>query len=735
MHETFDKFNPVYDSLGSNSLDEALNKIDDILKNTFFAEERTLLDALREDYSRLLGYWKQGYDDPQYEQQYNRLVKRGYRLAVRIECRFAQREGMLHNALSVAQRIAALSNDDIKNRLELFVADIAMTSLDDEALREENEKKIYADHHNFMTSLFSRLVTTLSWSNDDAAFYEQLILSPTIDVMDAQQLVAAITLAGMNNHDEKMLLTLGNVFLKSSESVVRQRALVGFAFMIALMNSCDYRYYKPALDAVMTEDNLQQFVELQKQIIYCMSVDEDQKKINEEIMPTLMENQKFRITRNGIEEIDESSIEDIINPNAEDRRMEELEEKIESMRKMQKSGSDIYFGGFSHMKRYQFFYTLTNWFVPYYSKHPELEELRKKLTNTNIMDLAANLGALCDSDRYSFLFGLARIYDTLPKDIKEVMLTTPDVMMEAQDEEFKSETFMRRSYLQNCYRFFRLYPEKVNIKNPFEEGCAFFLGQPDICQTYAISRLAELGLFFLKHKCPESYKMRVYDELYVSYPAPKLTREMCVLMCRDNLSFAPIDIKETIDDYFSENPGDDEYLEMAYLRALMGVHNYEEATERIHVLLSKYPRKSLYLTLNLALAYTKTECEDEALKILYRLDYEHPDDISVKRLLAWTLMLTKNIEKAEAEYATILASDGSTPQDCLNAGYCYWFLGNRKKAIELLGSYAKDSREEVSQLSRDFDNDYELLSRYVSGFEEKLMIEAVQASTRTASAE
>jgi hypothetical protein len=98
-------------------------------------------------------------------------------------------------------------------------------------------------------------------------------------------------------------------------------------------------------------------------------------------------------------------------------------------------------------------------------------------------------------------------------------------------------------------------------------------------------------------------------------------------------------------------------------------------------------------------------------------------------------MLTKNIEKAEAEYATILASDGSTPQDCLNAGYCYWFLGNRQKAIELLGSYAKDSREEVSQLSRDFDNDYELLSRYVSGFEEKLMIEAVQASTRTASAE
>lgn len=738
MYETFDKFKPIYEKLGKDFLDEALCEIDDILSESYFMEERVLLDAIREDYNRLFDYWKQGYDDPQYGQQYARLVKRCYRLVVRTECLIAQREGMLHKALSDAQRIAALNNDDIKNRLELFVADIAMTSLDEEALRDEKEKKIYADHHNFMISLFSRLVTTLSWSSDDAAFYEQLILSPTIDVMDAQQLVTAITLAGMNNHDDKMFSTLVNVFLKSSESVVRQRALVGFAFMISQMNDCDVFYYEPALNAVITEDNLQQIIELQKQMIYCMSVDDDQKKISEDIMPTLMKNQKFRITRNGIEEVEESSIEDIINPNAEDHRMEEMEEKIEKMIKMQKAGSDIYFGGFSHMKRFQFFYTLPNWFVPYYKNHPELEDVRKKLGVENDGALMSKMGAFCDSDNYSYIFGLANVFERLPKDIRELMTNAPESVLSDSLPwiDNKSETFIRRSYLQNCYRFFRLYPEKVNINNPFDKEAAFFLGKPGISRNpHVLNSLAELGLFFLKHKNAALYVDTIRLLLFYVGNNPKMTREMCVLLC-SNKENPPIpeEVLDIIGRYFSENPGDDEYLEMAYLRAQIAKKMYDDAVDNINVLLSKYPKKLLYLNLNLTMIYTKIGREDEALKILYRLDYEHPDDTSIKRLLAWTLMMTENLEKAEVEYATILGNDEPAPQDNLNAGYCYWFAGNRAKAIELFNSYVKVNGNSVTELSMEFLNDKELLSRYVSEFEEKLMLEAVSRSIRTVSA-
>ena len=45
--------------------------------------------------------------------------------------------------------------------------------------------------------------------------------------------------------------------------------------------------------------------------------------------------------------------------------IEALAEKMKKMMAMRDSGSDIYFGGFSHMKRFSFFYQLSNWFAPF----------------------------------------------------------------------------------------------------------------------------------------------------------------------------------------------------------------------------------------------------------------------------------------------------------------------------------------------------------------------------------
>ena len=39
----------------------------------------------------------------------------------------------------------------------------------------------------------------------------------------------------------------------------------------------------------------------------------------------MLNNSNFRVTRNGIEEVEDNSMEDILHPDAEERRMEELE--------------------------------------------------------------------------------------------------------------------------------------------------------------------------------------------------------------------------------------------------------------------------------------------------------------------------------------------------------------------------------------------------------------------------
>ena len=50
--------------------------------------------------------------------------------------------------------------------------------------------------------------------------------------------------------------------------------------------------------------------------------------------------------------------------------MEKLEASMKRMNDMQRQGSDVYFGGFSQMKRFPFFSVVANWFMPFYLHHP-----------------------------------------------------------------------------------------------------------------------------------------------------------------------------------------------------------------------------------------------------------------------------------------------------------------------------------------------------------------------------
>ena len=72
-------------------------------------------------------------------------------------------------------------------------------------------------------------------------------------------------------------------------------------------------------------------------------------------------------------ETEEQKLQDILNPDAEERAMEDLEKSYMRMMDMQQKGVDVYFGGFSQMKRFPFFNRASNWFVPYYPRTPRTE--------------------------------------------------------------------------------------------------------------------------------------------------------------------------------------------------------------------------------------------------------------------------------------------------------------------------------------------------------------------------
>ena len=95
-------------------------------------------------------------------------------------------------------------------------------------------------------------------------------------------------------------------------------------------------------------------------------------------------------------------------------KMEMMEESIQKMMKMQQQGSDIYFGGFSKMKRFPFFDHIANWFMPFSAHHPGLKEVAQKLGDSSFLDKMTEQGLFCESDKYSLALTMAQIINQLP---------------------------------------------------------------------------------------------------------------------------------------------------------------------------------------------------------------------------------------------------------------------------------------------------------------------------------
>jgi hypothetical protein len=137
-------------------------------------------------------------------------------------------------------------------------------------------------------------------------------------------------------------------------------------------------------------------------------------------MPELMRNNQLRITREGIEEVEEDALDEILHPEADDERMERMEASISKMMNMQKEGSDIYFSGFSQMKRFPFFQQLSNWFLPYTSHHPLVLETMKSV-KSKFLEKFVDTGVFCNSDKYSLVFAYQQVVDRLPQSVREMM--------------------------------------------------------------------------------------------------------------------------------------------------------------------------------------------------------------------------------------------------------------------------------------------------------------------------
>lgn len=711
---------------------EALKSLRSFIKSDKLHAFDARISRIESDYELMKSYMRKGLNDPQFEEVYDRLLKALYVLNADVQLAVFLNENPSYQAAYMDVQSLDADFDAIKTRLEAFVQDIALLSLEPQEEQKVRKQELYDRHQQYVNKLFNALLVSPQWNESTAEFAQELLLSPTIDAVDAQLLLSGVMLSVIQLFDIHQFQTLVQVYRQATDPHLRQRALVGIVLSLPENEGDIYPEIQQTINTLcQDEQTCRELVELQMQMFYCMNADADNEKLQKDIIPSLMKGSNISISRAGIVEKEEDEVDEMLNPGAADQAMEEMERNFNQMMNMQKAGSDIYFGGFSHMKRFAFFMTLSNWFVPFYEDHPGLQQVNDKLGGNKFMQLLLESGPFCDSDKYSFVLGLSSIIDKIPQNMRE-MLDNQDVFGTTVGMEEKSNpAYVRRMYLQDLYRFYRIYHNKNDFHNPFDtsavENSAFFVICPYFRESPLKDRVMEVGKFLYKH--------HFYRELWQLLGAYKDSDDIEYWRLAAMASYREKDYLSADKAYTNVLEMNADDMQAIRGKALTGFYleKYEQAVEYNRRLL-ELDATNEHVQLNLAVSLMNNDEIEEGMSLLFKLNYDHPENLSIQRSLAWGYLRQQKPQQAAPIYKRLLANQHRMPTDCLNAGYCQWFLSNMEEAVNLFKQYVAETNKERplpggNTLLHDvFAMDADLLQQYGIGMKEAFVMEDLVAN-------
>lgn len=679
----------IFDEIEIQLINKRLPKALQLLENALYAhaEAQQFMPAfqnLKFSFGQMLDYWQQGIKDPQQNSIYLQLVRKCHVLLSDINNHIWMRNA---HTMSTIYRYNAddWTPQDSIDEMEGFVSDVALLELEPTHLQENKCEQIYANHERHMRVLFLRLLGMATLKKKDADVFEKMLLSATVDSIDKQLVISAIILKNLQSFDINRFLLLAYIYEHSSDVEVKQRALVGIALSAHSNMAKLYDEMMPTLQHLCESDVfLQEMVELQMQMVYCMQAEDDQRIIRDEIMPDLMKGNHVKLSGNKLSEIDTNSLDDILHPEADEQNMERMEASMRRMADMQRKGSDIYFTGFSQMKRFPFFSEASNWLLPFYPDHTAISKIWNGKKSRKILQAITEISAFCNSDKYSFVLAFEQVMNQLPdsmrKMVEEGEASPMPVGGEIPVEQQHSPAFVRRLFLQDLYRFFRLYPYRNEFVSPFDMPQAVFFGNPLFGNTRLDEKFTQVASFLMKRKYyTEAY--RVLDNIHEEHRDIQYYLLTGFYWLNHNVSTN--NRLRVANDMFKQVLSADLHHRKAlqgFARSCFLQKDYTNAHHAYLQLLSEDPDNRNVL-LNVAVCELYLKKYEDALQRLYKLNYEDENDDNTNRALAWALTLSGKYEQAIKLYERLNNDSHRQSEDLLNNGYCLWFSGNLEGAV------------------------------------------------------
>ncbi len=670
------RLKPAFDRLGTLISENGLGVLHDRHRN------------LEETYQYMLKYTVEGVTDPERQKVYHKLIVSAFELAdlVNEELRMKFSTSAEYYRKRALRQKAITDTGQYISELENYYIEDAPSSREGKEQGANSSAKA-SEHHKKMQGLFYNIWFSDNLSPEETDRYGKFLQNPMLPSEYRSFMVTAIMLSLQRFFDPEKFTLLFQSY-DSGDAGISQRALVGLLI-------CLYRYdermpFYPQITGrfkILNENpafkrNLERII---IQLVRSKETEKLQKRIRDEILPEMIKISPNLRNKINLDSLMEEGLSEGKNPEWEDILKDSpgLLNKMEEFSEMQMKGSDVFMGSFSMLKSFPFFNEMSNWFIPFFPGNTDLAG-NVDSVDPVIRQMVESIGKapiLCNSDKYSFCLSISRI----PRENIEFMTQAMKAEMEQveelkEDEELldpgRREEFVSNQYIQDLYRFYKLFPGKAGFEDIFGWRLDFHnkmvLGDILREDDKVLRNIGEY--YFAKDHYREAAE--IFTSLLEQDKSGELYQK--VAWCyqkRGKFRFA-LDNYLKAELYEVNRIWNTRKIAFCYRHLKKpdkALEYYREA--------EKLDPENLSVHLSIGHCLLELDRYDEALQSYFRVEYLTPGNSKVWRPIAWCSFLTGKKEQAE-KYFLKLMEEQPTAHDLVNMGHVQWSLGRRREALE-----------------------------------------------------
>lgn len=685
-----EQFATVYSLLEKKRLREALVQLESFAWQYSDWDLRTRLEQLQTSYKYMLEYMKQGVNDPERWNLFQKMITDAWGIADKARLLMLDNvSSRYYHEVRRTPLTPILSDYTIKtimHMLESFDDDLAVCGL----MSEQNMDEVLKRHEDALKFLFLRTWTNGGWNAQDVEEAQAMLRSELLLADDLCLFVSAVMMSLMECFDLRKVLWMLDAYRHANVNV-SQRALVGTIIIFHIYRN-RIAFYPELVERIDLMDEEPSFMEdvsrIYRQILLCQETEKIDKKMREEIIPEMMKSVSKNI-RFGLDENDEEN--DDKNPDWEDAfDSSGLGDKLREISELQLEGADVYMSTFATLKNYPFFSEVHNWFYPFTKKQSYVQKSLKMRGNQleKILDLIFMSGFFSNSDKYSLFFIIHQLpynqQDMMIQQLSEQQLT--ELSEEANTEKMKRlgerPGTVSNQYLHDLYRFFKLNVRRQEFRDIFKEKLDLHhIPVLDDVLNWGDVLLPIADFYLSKKRWEEA--VEIYQELenaggIEAGEAERYQKFGYALQKRKRYTEA-IRAYLKADMLKPDNIWNNRHLATCYRLN----RDYKEALayyKKVEVVAPEDGDVIFYI----GNCLVEMEQYEEALNYFFKLDFVENNSIKAWRGIGWCSFVGRKYAQAMKYYEKVI-EEKPLAIDYMNAGHVAWAMGNVQQAVVFYG--------------------------------------------------